>query len=76
MLDKLVEAFQKLWELLPKDPFREYINEAAVYFEGQEWVGILNYFVPIGAMAKMGMGWLAAVAAYIVYTKIRDALFK
>ena len=75
MIEDIVGAFQKLWELLPKDPFREYIEEVATYFDTQEWIGILNYFVPLGAFVKIGSAWLVAVAAYLVYCRIRAALF-
>ncbi len=75
MLDKISTLFQKIWDLLPGDPFREYIEEAAAFMEGQEWIGVLNYFIPVGTFCKMGMAWLACVAAYIVVTKVRDALF-
>lgn len=75
MLDQIANVFQKIWDLLPRDPFREYIEEAAAYMEGQEWIGILNYFVPVGTLCKIGVSWLGCVAAYIVVIKVRDALF-
>lgn len=75
MIDKLMEFFGRLWELLPKDPFREYIEEAAAFFETQEWIGILNYFVPLEAFVKIGTSWMSAVVVYMVYCRLKEALY-
>ncbi|MBP3458507.1 MAG: hypothetical protein J6K58_04805 [Lachnospiraceae bacterium] len=75
MLEKIGEAAQKVWELLPKDPFSAWLDEAEQYIQGSEWVGYLNYFVPVGTLVDIGTAWLAAVAVYILVRKIRAAIF-
>jgi hypothetical protein len=48
--------------VLPTSPFSAHISALA----GLPYLGILNWFVPIGAMVAVGAAWLAAVAVYYI----------
>lgn len=75
MLQTIVDAAKKLWELLPKDPFMKYLLEVSEWMKEQPFVGYLNYFVPVGTLVEIGTAWLAAVSVYMIVRKIRSALF-
>jgi len=51
---------------LPNDPLRPFIDSMA----GGEWLGYLNWFVPIGTMISIGYAWLAAIAIFYTYQVI------
>lgn len=75
MLQTIVEAAKKLWELLPKDPFMKYLLEVSEFMQQQPFVRYLNYFVPVRIMVEIGTAWLSAVSVYIIVRKVRAALF-
>lgn len=49
--------------LLPHSPFRESINN----IQQAEWIGYLNYFVPVGTFVAIGSVWVSAIAVFYVY---------
>ena len=52
---ELITAFASvLTSVLPLSPFQQYIKA----FAGLPYLGILNWFIPIGAFVKIGAAWL------------------
>lgn len=51
---------------LPVSPFRPFINQ----LESIPWIGIVNYFVPIGTMLDIMFAWVSALGLYYVYALI------
>lgn len=52
--------------ILPDSPVRSFIDNLG----SVEWLGLLNWFVPIGTMAAIGSAWLAAIAVFYIYQVI------
>ena len=52
--------------ILPNSPFRPFIDS----MEQFEWLGVLNWFVPIGTFVTIGASWLAAIAVFYTYQLI------
>lgn len=52
--------------LLPTSPFSDFIDS----FSAMPFLGYLNWFVPVGAMLKIGTAWLAAIALFYLYSII------
>jgi hypothetical protein len=48
--------------ILPKSPFTEHIDALAEV----PYLGILNWFVPIGAFLVIGTSWLVAIGIFYV----------
>lgn len=66
MTDSIVSFIQKVFGLLPQDPFRAYIDGFATDIRSQHWIGVLNYFVPLKEMLGIASAWLVAVGTYVV----------
>lgn len=66
MTDTIVNVIQKVFGILPQDPFRSYIEELSEEIQGQQWVGVLNYFIPLKEMLEIASVWILAVGTYIV----------
>lgn len=54
--------------ILPTSPFSEWIDSFASI--SSEWLGWLNWFIPVGTIIKVGIGWLGCVAAFYAYSAI------
>ena len=52
--------FQKLVELLPACPFRQFLDD----FAGLPYLGYLNWFIPVGRCVQIGTAWLAAIVVF------------
>ena len=63
LLDKFLQA---VLSLFPLSQFREVIGELG----SLPYLGYINWFVPIGDFVKIGSVWLAAIAAYYVWSVI------
>lgn len=64
---KIVTGFKDaLVSVLPASPFVSFINE----FEAldPEWLGWLNWFVPVKGILAITATWLTAVAAFYIYS--------
>lgn len=55
-----------LLSFLPDSPFKSFIES----MEQAEWLGYLNWFVPVGNFIKIGMAWVAAIAIFYAYQMI------
>lgn len=49
---------------LPNSPFTEFIAEV----ESWEWLGWLNWFLPIGTFLEILYVWAGCVSGYYVYS--------
>lgn len=57
----VVTWIASLLEKLPQDPFRQYLVSDSSF---SDWMGTLNYFVPVGTIITITEAWLVCVAAY------------
>lgn len=66
-MKELFEALgHTLISLLPHSPFAEIYATFTV----PQWVGWLNWFIPVGAILKVMAAWLAAIALHYVYSVV------
>ena len=57
----------QLLEILPKSPFRSFINE----LDGSvPYVGYINWIVPVKSILIVGGAWLGVIAVYYIYSAI------
>lgn len=61
----LIGAFKFLLQLLPYDPFADYISDAVSSWK--EYLGYLNYFVPVKTFAGISGLWASAVVSTYIY---------
>lgn len=61
MLDKFLVA---ILSVLPLSPFAPVIDS----LEQLPYLGYINYFVPVGAILKIGTAWLTAIALFYLYS--------
>lgn len=66
MMDLITGGLSALLALLPDSPFKILDNMDPT---GQiaEWLGMVNWFVPIYSFVGILEGWLAGIAIYYVY---------
>lgn len=57
---------QKILELLPTSPFREFLDQ----FGDIPYLGILNWFFPVRGVLTVMAAWLAAIALFLLYSVI------
>lgn len=63
----IFNAFAELLkEVLPTSPFREFLDQ----FAEIEYLGYLNWFVPVGDIIIVMELWLSAVSAYYLYSVV------
>ena len=66
-MKELFEAFYSLIiSVLPLSPFAQFYSQ----WTTPEWVGWLNWILPVGAMLKVMAAWLGAIALYYVYSVV------
>lgn len=58
---KIVNWIASVLEKLPTDPFAEYLQQDDTYLD---FLGTLNYFVPVGTLITITGAWLACIAIY------------
>lgn len=56
--------------LLPESPFTMILDSLAPSGEIADWLGVVNWFVPIYSFVAILEVWLAAVAVYYVYQAV------
>lgn len=59
-------VIENISNILPVSPFAPYIRQ----LESVPWIGIVNYFVPIGAMLDILLAWVTALGVFYVYSII------
>lgn len=65
MLAKIFEWIQGfLASVLPTSPFRQFIDR----FQGIEYLGWLNWFVPVQEILVVMGVWLVSIAAFYLYS--------
>lgn len=52
--------------ILPRSPFRSFIDDLAV----SEWLGVLNWFVPVGTLLSIATAWGVAIGVFYAYQLI------
>lgn len=55
-----------VFDLLPDSPFQSFLAT----MEQVEFLGVLNWFIPISSFISIGTGWLTCVALYYAYQVI------
>lgn len=60
------DVVQHLSDFLPLSPFRPYIEQLS----NVPWIGILNYFVPVGIFLDILLAWASALGLFYVYSII------
>ena len=66
-MKELFESFYSLIiNLLPLSPFAQFYAQ----WTAPEWVGWLNWILPVEAMLKVMAAWLGAIALYYVYSVV------
>lgn len=63
ILDKFLAS---VLSVLPLSPFAPYIDQLAAL----PFLGYLNWFIPVGALLKIGTAWLTAIGLYYLYSVI------
>lgn len=53
-----------LAKVLPLSPFQQYIQA----FGNLPYLGILNWFIPVSALIKIGAAWLGCIALFYLYS--------
>lgn len=67
-LELMTKFKDAIISLLPLSPFAKFIRE----FENinPEWLGWLNWFIPVKAILTVTAAWLGAVAMFYLYSVI------
>lgn len=67
-MDSMSSIFDKfadvLKTVLPTSPFRQFLDS----FASIDYLGYLNWFVPVGDILKVMIAWLGAVTAFYIYS--------
>lgn len=67
IVNKLIAGLGKVLAfilyLLPNSPFQSALNNVNI----SDYMGYINYFVPVSAMIVILEGWLAAIATVYIY---------
>ena len=66
------KLFKTIVDIFPDDPLLKLINE----FKQAEWLGYLNYFIPVSFFVDVTMIWVSAIVAYRVYKVIANFVIK
>ena len=66
-IKELFESFYSLIiSVLPLSPFAQFYSQ----WTAPEWVGWLNWFLPVEAILKVMAAWLGAIALHYVYSVV------
>lgn len=63
LIESIANLFNSIINLLPKSPFLD-ISLAPI----QEYLGYMNWIIPVGAIKKIVTLWLGAIAVYYIYS--------
>lgn len=63
--DFLNGLIQSIIAALPQDPFQVYLSGVS-----GDWVGWLNWFIPVKAINRVLAAWITAVLAFYAYQAI------
>lgn len=70
MLDWFLEIIKKFGAIilsaLPTSPFDKYLDQLA----GLDYLGYLNWFIPVGAFVGILVTWTTAVGVFYIYSII------
>lgn len=55
-----------LMKLLPVSPFQRYLD----MFSDIPYLGILNWFIPIGTFVRIGFAWLSVISVFYLYSVV------
>ena len=55
-----------LMEVLPTSPFADFIDQ----FSGLPWLGVLNWFFPVGQCLIVMAAWLGAITLFYLYSVV------
>ena len=58
------KLFSALVLVLPTSPFQKFIKE----IDDIPWLGVVNYFIPIGTMLSIFLAWLTAMGLFYLYS--------
>lgn len=61
IVNTVTKLLQAVLSLLPKSPFTDFI---ASWSPGSQYIGWLNWFLPVGTLLTITGVWLAAVTAF------------
>lgn len=70
MLDILQSLLDKIYQILPDSPFQSLWSD--VDFDFLHW---LNWFIPFDLCFKITEIWVAAIAAYYLFSIIKKVVF-
>lgn len=62
----LTGGLMAILSLLPDSPFK-ILDDLAATGQIAEWLGMVNWFVPVYSFVGILEGWLVCVAVYYVY---------
>lgn len=62
----ITKVLNALLSILPTNPLQPIIAELEV----SEWLGYINYFVPVGTLLAIGTSWLTAIGIFYLYQVI------
>lgn len=60
IVEFLTGVLQWLIDLLPKSAVQPFIES----MERPEWLGLINYFVPVGRLVTIGLAWGVGIAGF------------
>lgn len=66
VLATLQSGLKAILNLLPDSPFAV-LTEMAAQGEFAEWLGFLNWFIPVYSFIAILQGWLLCVGLYYIY---------
>ncbi len=66
VLDFLSGLLGTIFFFLPDDPFMPIIESMS----GGEWLGALNWFIPVGTLIGIGGAWLTAIGIFYAYQAV------
>lgn len=70
MIQIVTTLINQIISLLPRSPFREYINGLQSSNVVSQYMGYLNWFFPVGACLNILSVWLIAVGLFYLYSII------
>lgn len=68
----IYQFFEMLVDVFPDDPLLKIIQE----FKSVEWLGYLNFFIPVSFMVNATMVWAGAIVTYRVVKIIANFVTK
>lgn len=70
MLQIVTELANAILSLLPRSPFRDFINEFSMDSSIQTYLGWLNWFFPVGRCVQILSLWLVAYGLFLLYSVV------